>query len=94
LEPSLLSHVGNGIAVLRLGGGDAAHDALPQFADWLRAAVRDVGGWAVFDTVPAALKARIDPWGPDIPGIELMRGIKRTLDPYDRLSPGRFVGGI
>jgi glycolate oxidase FAD binding subunit len=94
LEPALLAHAGNGIVVLRLGSVDAAHDALPPFADWLRATLRAAGGWAVFDVLPAALKARIDPWGADVPGMELMRRIKQTLDPHGRLSPGRFVGGI
>ena len=93
-ELAILSHAGNGVAVLRLSGIDAANESLPQFADWLRATLRSLGGWAVFDVIPTALKAHIDPWGADIPGIELMRGIKRTLDPQARLSPGRFVGGI
>lgn len=93
-EPAILSHVGNGVAVVRLAGITAANEAVSQFADWLRAALRGTGGWVVFDALPSALKAWIDPWGADIPGVELMRGIKRTLDPHDRLSPGRFVGGI
>jgi glycolate oxidase FAD binding subunit len=91
---ALLSHVGNGVAVLRLDRVDAATEALPQFADGLRATLRAAGGWAVFDLLSTALKARVDPWGADIPGLELMRRIKQTLDPHARLSPGRFVGGI
>ena len=91
-ELALLAHAGNGVAVLRVGGTTAA--ALPALADGMRATLRRAGGWAVFDVVPSGLKDRIDPWGGEAPGIELMRGIKRTLDPHDRLSPGRFVGGI
>lgn len=94
LVPLILSHVGNGVVVLRLSGATATNGSLPPFAEWMRAALRAASGWVVFDALPTALKAQIDPWGTDIPGLELMRGIKRTLDPHDRLSPGRFVGGI
>ncbi len=90
LEAAILSHVGSGIAALRINGGGA----LPAFAEGLRTAVRAAGGWAVFDAVPTLLKAQIDPWGVAPPAMALMRGIKQTLDPHGRLSPGRFVGGI
>jgi len=93
-ELAMLAHVGSGVAVLRLDGSDAAHEPLSELAGWVRATLRRLGGWAVFDVLPTALKAHLDPWGADIPGLELMRGIKRTLDPHARLSPGRFVGGI
>ena len=56
--------------------------------------VRAAGGWTVFDRLPTALKGQIDPWPADVPGLGLMRGVKNTLDPHGRLSPGRFVGGI
>ena len=68
LAPAILSHVGNGVAVVRLGGITAANEAVSQFADWLRAALRGTGGWVVFDALPSALKAWIDPWGADIRG--------------------------
>jgi glycolate oxidase FAD binding subunit len=90
----VLSHVGNGVATVRFNHAAATNESLPQFADWLRSTLRGMAGWVAFDAIPTGLKAQIDPWGADIPGIELMRGIKRTLDPHDRLSPGRFVGGI
>jgi glycolate oxidase FAD binding subunit len=63
-------------------------------AEWLRDTTRAAGGWIRFDVLPTAWKARIDPWGADPPGVALMRGVKRTLDPQACLSPGRFVGGI
>jgi glycolate oxidase FAD binding subunit len=87
-----LSHVGSGVACIRFS--EAGEDSLPSFAQWLRALVREARGWVVFDVLPASLKTTIDPWGDDVPGIELMKGIKATLDPHGRLSPGRFVGGI
>ena len=42
---------------------------------------------------PHVRAAGIDPWG-EVPGLELMRAVKDSLDPGHRLSPGRFAGGI
>ena len=92
LEMAIVSHAGSGIAFIRFNGGAA--NQLTSFAQWLRTTVRAAGGWTVFDLLPTVLKDRIDPWGADPPGMQLMRGIKETLDPSGCLSPGRFVGGI
>jgi len=92
VELMILTHVGSGVAVMRFN--NSAADQLPSIAEWLRTTVRAAGGWAVFDLLPTRLKDRIDPWGAEPPGLQLMRGIKRTLDPNRCLSPGRFVGGI
>lgn len=93
LPVAILSHAGNGIAVVGVIGG-AADPALPGFAEWLVENVRGACGWVRFDRVPAALAGRIDAWPMEPSGLQLMRGIKQTLDPQRRLSPGRFVGGI
>jgi glycolate oxidase FAD binding subunit len=89
---AVLSHIGSGIAQVRCGAGD--DDAVVQFAQRLRAMARQADGWAVFDVLPARLKTRLDTWDAEVPGISLMRGVKKMLDPKGRLSPGRFVGGI
>ncbi|MFI2489148.1 FAD-binding oxidoreductase [Promicromonospora kroppenstedtii] len=39
------------------------------------------------------VRAALDVWGP-VGGLDLMRAIKRQLDPGRNLAPGRFVGGI
>ncbi len=93
LDPGCIVHAGNGVAVLRFGG-PAAGSGLPVMAAWVRAFVRAAGGWVVFDALPSELKAEIDPWGDEAPGLALMRGVKQALDPAGCLSPGRFVGGI
>jgi glycolate oxidase FAD binding subunit len=60
-----------------------------------RGALRPLGnGAVVLAAAPAALRARADVWGPPPPAIEVMRRLKRELDPDGRLAPGRFVGGI
>ena len=92
VDTAMLVHVGSGVGVIRLTGpGDAA---VRGVVERLRTIVREGGGWVVFDALPVALKGHIDPWDADVPGLALMRGIKQTLDPKGRLSPGRFVGGI
>ncbi|GAA4725211.1 glycolate oxidase FAD binding subunit [Promicromonospora umidemergens] len=39
------------------------------------------------------VRAELDAWGP-VGGLDLMRAVKRQLDPGRNLAPGRFVGGI
>lgn len=56
----------------------------------LRAAVAEQGGALTVESAPGDL----DPWGPDAPGLPIMRRIKAELDPTRTLSPGRFVGGL
>ncbi len=85
----VVSHNLSGVAVLR-GISPLDSNQLRE----LRRAVRVLDGYVVFDRLPADLKRSVDVWGEDVPGLDLMRGIKQALDPQRRLSPGRFVGGI
>ena len=94
LDAAWVAHVGSGVAFVRFAADAAVDAALPSLAEWLHTTVRDAGGWVTFDVAPGVANDRIDPWGIDPPGAELMRGVKRALDPRGRLSPGRFVGGI
>jgi glycolate oxidase FAD binding subunit len=59
-----------------------------------RLAVRPSGGSLVLQAAPALLRERADAFGPAPAAIEVMRSLKRQLDPEGRLAPGRFVGGI
>ncbi len=94
VDTALLAHAGNGIAALRFHLDPVTNGSFAAFAEALRAAVRRADGWVVFDVLPVRLKEHVDPWGTDVPATALMRGIKQTLDPHGRLSPGRFVAGI
>jgi glycolate oxidase FAD binding subunit len=52
-------------------------------------------GWAVFvERASAALRRRIDVFGPPPQGLALMREIKRRFDPQRCLAPGKFAGRI
>jgi glycolate dehydrogenase FAD-binding subunit len=59
-----------------------------------RGALRPGNGSLVFAAAPAALRAVADPWGDPPPAVEVMRRLKRELDPDGRLAPGRLAGGI
>jgi glycolate oxidase FAD binding subunit len=68
---------------------------LAKAIERLRAFVAADDGSVVIERGSAALRAAVDPWGPVAPGpLELMRALKRELDPRGTLNPGRFVGGI
>ncbi|HUI28257.1 MAG TPA: FAD-binding oxidoreductase [Candidatus Kryptonia bacterium] len=92
LAVSAVVHAGNGVARLGLHGDSETRALL--FCEWLRIAVRERGGWVVFDSLPDTLHGRLDPFGNPTPAVLLMRAIKQQLDPRGILSPGRFVGGI
>jgi glycolate oxidase FAD binding subunit len=59
----------------------------------LRSAAAEHAGTLTVLTAPPEVRAAVDAWGP-VPGIDLMRRVKREMDPGHRLAPGRFVGGI
>ena len=73
-------------------------DFYRRLVDALRAALGELArarkGHAVIAAAPADLKRGIDVWGPEPPGLGLMREIKRRFDPQGMLNPGRFVGGL
>jgi len=60
----------------------------------LRAAVRPYDGSVVVLDAPEQLRAGLDHWGPVGDALPLMRRVKNRFDPGQRLSPGRYVGGI
>jgi glycolate oxidase FAD binding subunit len=89
----IAAHAGSGVAWCQFLGAPSV-DALAELADWLRALGRERGAWVVYESLPAALRGRVDPWGYSEPALRLMGGVKRALDPAGVFSPGRFVGGI
>ena len=89
----IAAHAGSGVAWCQLlGAPDEA--ALIRLAEAARAAARRHGGWAVFESMPAELRGRLDPWGFDAPALAVMRRVKAALDPQGLFSPGRFVGRV
>ncbi|HEY6498797.1 MAG TPA: FAD-binding oxidoreductase [Streptosporangiaceae bacterium] len=50
-------------------------------------------GSVVVLTAPAAVRERVDLWGP-VPSLALMRSVKQQFDPGNLMAPGRGPGGI
>jgi glycolate oxidase FAD binding subunit len=61
----------------------------------LRGAVAPWAGTVMVQGAPREVRAAVDPWGP-VPAdaLALMRSIKATFDPDQRLNPGRFVRAL
>ena len=73
----------------------------PQAVDGLSAAISEVrnmvsklGGYTVVEWAPPEVKKMVDVWGEPGDDLDIMRDIKRTMDPHSILNPGRFLGGI
>jgi glycolate oxidase FAD binding subunit len=81
------AHVGSGVIWVGSDDGD-----LP-FLDALRRSVSEYDGSVVVVEAPDDARREVDVWGP-VGGMEIMRRIKERFDPDNRMSPGRFVGGI
>lgn len=97
----VVTDVGFGTAHLlrwdeRAADDAAIADTIAQIAD-LRERARALGGTAVVEHCPLAVKAGIDVWdsGPNLEQeLAIMRRIKDKFDPAGILNPGRFMGGL
>ncbi|MBM4269519.1 MAG: FAD-binding oxidoreductase [Deltaproteobacteria bacterium] len=85
------AHAANGVVRARLDGGES----LGALVADVRAEVENEGGNLVVERAPPGVKRTLAAWpgiwGDPGPGLGLMKRIKSTFDPADRLSPGRFV---
>jgi glycolate oxidase FAD binding subunit len=68
--------------------------AAPGLVTRVREALAPLDGTCVVEHAPVESGPALDVWGDVGPAIELMRRLKRELDPAGVLNPGRFVGGI
>ena len=70
---------------------------LPDASTWLSALRKPAlaaEGYAVVADAPAVLRTRLDRWGYQPQGLDLMKALKERWDPQGILNPGSFVGGI
>jgi glycolate dehydrogenase FAD-binding subunit len=83
------------LGALRVAVEHADPARLAGAVERLRAFVAPDEGSVVIERAGAALRARVDPWGPVPPAaLDLMRALKLAFDPQGTLNPGRFVGGL
>jgi glycolate oxidase FAD binding subunit len=81
------AQVGSG--VIWVGADDGDLSAIEP----LRRRISEYDGSVVVVEAPDDAKREVDVWGP-VRGMEIMRRIKERFDPDNRMSPGRFVGGL
>ena len=94
--PGVVADAGFGGGRLMSWGGISSENAV-QVAERLRhvqSTAASLGGDAIVETCPQAVKELIDVWGPAPSGMGIMRRIKRQFDPTGVLNPGRFIGGL
>jgi glycolate oxidase FAD binding subunit len=53
-----------------------------------------LGSGAVIESAPADVRRAVDVWGPPDAPLDLMRQLKRRLDPTSTLNRGRFIRGL
>ena len=93
LVGALTAHAGVGIVTAVLAGGTNPNAVVSTLTEW-RALANGVGGHAMVEWAPLAVKERVAVWDAAGPTLRLMKGIKERLDPNGILNPGRFVGDI
>jgi glycolate oxidase FAD binding subunit len=67
---------------------------LAELAKHARAIALRHGGALHVRNAPLAALAGLDPFADDVAGLDLMRELKRKLDPGGVFARGRFVGGL
>jgi len=65
-----------------------------RWLEALRKPAMAAGGYAVVIDMPASMQSKIDRWGYQPEGLDLMKGLKARWDPQGILNPGAFVCGI
>jgi glycolate oxidase subunit GlcD len=72
-------------------------DGFTEASAWLEALRKSAlatGGYTVVIDMPTSLNGRIDRWGYQPEGLDLMKALKTRWDPQNTLNPGTFVSGI
>jgi FAD/FMN-containing dehydrogenase len=97
LDYALLSHAGNGIALIHFlvdKGDTRATERIITVTERLLDRCRDIGGNLVIERAKPELKERLPVWGLPSEDLILTRRIKELMDPLGLFCPGRFVCGI
>lgn len=87
-----LCHYTSGVvyAVLSAPSASSVVDVLGR----ARREAAKLGASAVIESAPVEVRRGVDVWGPPTAPLDLMRQLKRRLDPTGTLNRGRFVRGL
>ncbi len=105
---SLATYMQNQAALLNAGSfsadisnglvyANSEFEELAEASMWLEALRKPAlatGGYAIVVDMPASLQSKIDRWGYQPEGLDLMRALKARWDPQGILNPGTFVHAI
>ena len=92
----VVADVGFGGGRLLWWGAVSTSDAMgaSEQLQQIQARAAAMGGDAIVETCPPAVKEHLDVWGLEPSAAAIMRRIKRQFDPDNLLNPGRFIGGL
>jgi len=97
VDCGLICHSGNGVLYSYVFAGKGVRSQKESLLNLIRefssVAVKNEGHLVV-ESAPPDIKKRIDVWGEPRGDYEIMRRLKKEIDPKGILNPGRFVGGI
>ncbi|WP_375339717.1 FAD-binding oxidoreductase [Okeania sp. SIO2G4] len=83
-----LIHAGSGLGELKFNS--VTPETLLELRHWCESK----GGFITVLAAPLEIKEKLDVWGYNQNGIEIMRRIKQQFDPQNIFNPHSFVGGI
>ena len=83
-------HASSGIGTLHLPESTVSADLLKN----LRSHCEQPQGYLTLLEAPVSLKETLEVWGYGGNALGMMQAIKTQFDPQQKLSPGRFVGGL
>ncbi|MBX9624385.1 MAG: FAD-binding oxidoreductase [Gemmataceae bacterium] len=93
LHPQLVqAHAQNGIVWVHAADGFEPDGPTDSRLTWLEQRVTAAGGNTVMTRCPAGWKKSLRVWGRPTADRDLMRQVKRALDPGDVFNPGRLFG--
>ncbi len=97
MDCAFICHSGNGILysyVMVDKNGRSKTETLVKLIKKLTSEAMKNEGNLVVESSPFSIKKKVDVWGKSRTDYQVMRRIKREVDPSNVLNPGRFLGGI
>jgi glycolate oxidase FAD binding subunit len=97
MDCAFISHSGNGILysyVLAEKNVRSNTESLVKLIKKLTSEAVKNEGNLVVESSPLPIKKRVNVWGKSRGDYQIMRRLKKQIDPVGILNPGRFLGGI